>query len=396
MPENLLKTIHGPHDLKALSIDQLPQLADEVRECICDQISQTGGHFASNLGVIELTIALHYVFDFSQDRLLFDVGHQCYPHKLLTGRQELFPKLKSKGGMAGFPEPRESDFDLFSVGHAGTAIPTAAGMAIGDQALGEGHRRCVSIIGDASIINGVAMEGMNYAGTLDRQFLTILNDNGMAIDDPQGAVAQYFDRVRVSHTFEDLKKRGKEFLERIPGGSILEEIYHKSGEVLKAAILSEHMFEHFGHVCIGPVDGHDIPTLIGLFNEIKDIERPILMHVKTVKGKGYTPAEGDPFRFHAPKAGVVNGNGDNHNHHETNKQTTASQRLADSSNELEKSDCEVVKKPAGKSFTAAFSDAMKNVMARDDQVYAITAAMPDGTGLDKVATWGYCVRPLPS
>ncbi|QDU32670.1 1-deoxy-D-xylulose-5-phosphate synthase [Poriferisphaera corsica] len=376
MPQDLLKTINGPHDLKALSVDQLPQLADELRECICDQISRTGGHFASNLCVVELTIALHYVFDFAQDRLLFDVGHQCYPHKLLTGRQKLFPELKTKGGMAGFPEPRESEFDLFSVGHAGTAIPTAVGMAIGDTAIGEGHRRCVSIIGDASIINGVSMEGMNYAGTLNRQFLTILNDNGMAIGDPQGAVAQYFDRIRVSHTFDDLKKRGKEILEMIPGGSYLEDFYHRSGEVIKAAISTGHVFEHFGHVCVGPLDGHDLPTLVDLFNEVKDIEKPILLHVKTVKGKGYVPAEGDPFRFHAPKAGVVvNGNGEK------------KVEEALSKGELEKSDCSVVKKPAcgGKSFTAAFADGMKGLMAKDEKVYAITAAMPDGTGLDKVA-----------
>ncbi|QQE10681.1 1-deoxy-D-xylulose-5-phosphate synthase [Planctomycetota bacterium] len=385
MPQDLLKTINGPHDLKALSIDQLPQLADELRECICDQISRTGGHFASNLCVVELTIALHYVFDFAQDRLLFDVGHQCYPHKLLTGRQELFPNLKTKGGMAGFPEPRESDFDLFSVGHAGTAIPTAVGMAMGDAAMGEEHRRCVSIIGDASIINGVSMEGMNFAGTLNRQFLTILNDNGMAIGDPQGAVAQYFDRVRVSHTFGDLKKRGKEFLEMIPGGSLLEDFYHKSGEVLKAAISNGHVFEHFGHVCIGPIDGHDLPTLVDLFNDIKDIDRPILMHVKTVKGKGYVPAEGDPFRFHAPKAGVVNGNGEKVTESSGEKVEEKVTEVL-SNGELEKCDCSVVKKPAcgGKSFTAAFSDAMKDVMSRDEKVYAITAAMPDGTGLDKV------------
>ncbi|WP_432797919.1 1-deoxy-D-xylulose-5-phosphate synthase [Poriferisphaera sp. WC338] len=372
MPQDLLKSITGPHDLKKLSVDQLPQLADELRECICDQISRTGGHFASNLCVVELTIALHYIFDFASDRLLFDVGHQCYPHKLLTGRQSLFPDLKTKSGMAGFPEPRESDFDLFSVGHAGTAIPTAVGMAIGDQAIGEGHRRAVSIIGDASIINGVSMEGLNYAGTLNRQFLTILNDNGMAIGDPQGAIAQYFDRVRVSHAFDDIKKRGKEIIDRLPGGSFIEDLYQKSSEMFKAAVSTDHMFEHFGHVCIGPIDGHDIPTLLDILNDIKDVEKPILLHVKTVKGKGYHPAEGDPFRYHAPKPGVVN----------NSEEAKACEPAVPEG--MEKSDCQVVKKTAGKSFTAAFSDAMIDIMNRDEKVYAITAAMPDGTGLDKV------------
>ena len=377
MPQDLLKSIHGPHDLKKLSVDQLPQLAGEIRECICDQISRTGGHFASNLCVVELTIALHYVFDFAQDRLLFDVGHQCYPHKLLTGRQSIFSGLKTKGGMAGFPEPRESDYDLFSVGHAGTAIPTAVGMAMGDQAMGEEQRRIVSLVGDASVINGVALEGLNFAGTLNRQFLTILNDNGMAIDDPQGAIAQYFDRVRVSPTFEDIKKRGKEFLEKIPGGSLLEEFYHKGSGVAKAALSSDHMFEHFGHVCVGPIDGHDITTLIDLLNEVKDVEKPVLLHVKTVKGKGYDAAEGDPFRFHAPKAGVVcNGHAEE----------ACEGGVKAEQGELVKCDCSLEKKPKGgsKSFTAAFSDAMKDIMGRDEKVYAITAAMPDGTGLDKV------------
>src|SRR5690606_10756818 len=181
-----------------------------------DQVSKTGGHLAPNLGVVELTIAMHYVFDFSSDRLLFDVGHQCYPHKLLTGRLGLMSKLRTRQGMSGFPEPRESPYDLFSVGHAGTAISTAVGMARGDQLMGQGHRKTVAIIGDASIVNGVALEGLNNAGTLKRQMLVVLNDNGMSIAPPQGAIASYFDRVRVSHTYSDFKKRAHEVLQRVP------------------------------------------------------------------------------------------------------------------------------------------------------------------------------------
>eukprot|EP00752_Nemacystus_decipiens_P013789 g12242.t1 len=221
MAYDLLQTIAGPADLKKLSIKELKVLAQDIRDAICDQVSQSGGHLAPNLGVVELTLALHYVFDFGPprkieqdaegessgkgvtssggDRLLFDVGHQCYPHKLVTGRLDLLPKLRQRGGMAGFPEPSESDHDLFSVGHAGTAISTAVGMARGDQLMGQGNRRVVSLIGDASIVNGVALEGLNNAGTLNRQFLVVLNDNGMSIAKPQGAMAAYFDRVRVSH-----------------------------------------------------------------------------------------------------------------------------------------------------------------------------------------------------
>jgi len=354
----LLETIHGPADLKALAPERLPQLAHDIRHAICDQVARTGGHLAPNLGVVELTIALHYVFDFGHDRLLFDVGHQCYPHKLLTGRLPLLPKLRTSQGMAGFPEPRESDYDLFSVGHAGTAISTAVGMARGDDKLagGEGKsgRSVVTLIGDASIVNGVALEGLNNAGTLNRQFLVVLNDNGMSIGHPQGAMASYFDRVRVSHAYADLKKRGKEVLDRIPGGSYLEELYHRGGEMLKAMIASEHLFEHFGLVCVGPVDGHDLPTLIEMLREARDINRPVLLHAKTTKGKGFEFSEGDATTFHSPKPFTVEG-------------------------------CRVEVKSSGRSFTAAYADAMIQMMHDDESIVAVTAAMPDGTGLAQVA-----------
>ena len=368
MPEPLLPTIHGPRDLKKLSPDDLPRLAGEIRHAICEQVSRTGGHLAPNLGVVELTIALHYVFDFGHDRLLFDVGHQCYPHKLLTGRLGLLDKLRQRDGMSGFPEPKESDFDLFSVGHAGTAISTAVGMARGDDVLaapapgmasgsenpsGASDRCVVAVVGDASIVNGVALEGLNNAGTLHRQFLTVLNDNGMSISQPQGAMASYFDRVRVSPTYHDIKRRGKEILDRLPGGSILEEVYHRGSEMLKAMISHGHLFEQFGHICIGPVDGHDLPTLIATLAEVRDIKRPVLLHVKTIKGKGYEFAEGDATAFHSPKPFVREG-------------------------------CRVEIASGGRSFTAAFADAMQDVMADDERVFAVTAAMGPGTGVDKL------------
>ena len=364
MHPSLLSRLQSPADLKHLSLDGLTELAAEIRSAICDQVAQSGGHLAPNLGVVDLTIAMHRVFDFGHDRLLFDVGHQCYPHKLLTGRYPLFSKLRTRGGMAGFPEPSESNYDLFSVGHAGTAISTAVGMARGDslnnecwsvaQPLG---RRVVSLIGDASICNGVAMEGLNNAGTLKRQFLVVLNDNGMSIAKPQGALAAYFDRLRLSHTYGEFKRRAKEIAKRMPGGHTLSDAYHAMGEVSKTLISEETWFEHFGLVTVGPVDGHDIPTLIDVLNEAAHFDRPMVLHVKTIKGKGFLPAEGDATTFHSPAAFSV---------------------------QYETEGCRVELKKGARSFTAAFGEALGELMALDPKVVACTAAMPDGTGVAKV------------
>ncbi|MFI4896439.1 MAG: 1-deoxy-D-xylulose-5-phosphate synthase [Phycisphaerales bacterium JB059] len=360
---SILSTLSGPEDLRALPVDRLPEVASEIREAIIAQVSKTGGHLAPNLGVVELTIALHYVFDFAHDRLLFDVGHQCYPHKLLTGRQGLLEKLRTREGMAGFPEPLESGYDLFRVGHAGTGISTAVGMARGDTLSGEAYdpesnpegRRVVTLIGDASIANGVAMEGLNNAGTLRRQMLVVLNDNGMSISKPQGALAGYFDRVRVSHTYTDFKKGARKILGRIPGGSVLQEAYHRAGEMTKAMIAEHSWFEHFGLVTVGPIDGHDIPTLIEFLGEARDLDRPMVLHVKTVKGKGLDVAEDDATRFHSPKAFKVE----------------RDERLG----------CRVEMSGGGRSYTAAVADAVCEMMERDERVVTCTAAMPDGTGI---------------
>ena len=359
----LLPTIKTPADLRRLSIDELPILAQEIREAIFAQVSKVGGHLAPNLGVVELTIALHYVFDFSNDRLLFDVGHQCYPHKLLTGRLGMLDNLRTRAGMAGFPEPRESAFDLFSVGHAGTAISTAVGMARGDLLNKESFepetrpngRRVVTMIGDASIVNGLAMEGLNGAGTLKRQFLVVLNDNGMSIAKPQGAVASYFDRVRLSSTYGEMKKRAAGVLKGLPGGGMVKDAYHRLGEMAKIALAEDSWFEHFGLVAVGPVDGHDLRSLIEVLTEARDFDRPMVLHVKTIKGKGYGFAEGDATKFHSPAA--FNYDPDS---------------------------CRVEIKSEGRSFTSAFGEALTEMMKRDPKVVACTAAMPGGTGIDKV------------
>lgn len=346
-----------------MSIAELEELAREIREAIIGQVQRSGGHLAPNLGVVELSIALHRVFDFSHDRLLFDVGHQCYPHKLVTGRHPLLNKLRTREGMSGFPEPLESPFDLFRVGHAGTGISTAVGMARGDLLNGEAYdakhnpkgRSVVTLIGDASIVNGVAMEGLNNAGTLKRQFLVVLNDNGMSISKPQGAVAGYFDRVRVSHTYADFKKGAHQFLRRIPGGSMLEEAYHRAGEATKALISEDSWFEKFGLVTAGPIDGHDLPTLIEFLAEVRDINRPVLLHVKTVKGRGLDVAESDATKFHSPRPFSV-----------TRADANA---------------CRVEMPSAGRSFTTAFGEALAALMERDPRAVACTAAMADGTGV---------------
>ena len=366
MTLELLPTIKSPADLKRLRVDQLPQLAAEIRHAIIEQIRRSGGHFAPNLGVVELTIAMHYVFDFGHDRLLFDVGHQCYPHKLLTGRLPMLSKLRQADGMAGFPEPRESDYDLFSVGHAGTAISTAVGMAHGDRLNGEAFasktnpegRRVVSLVGDASIVNGVAMEGLNGAGTLDRQFLVVLNDNGMSIAKPQGAVAAYFDRLRVSPGYLAAKKTTRGVLSQIPGGRHVRDMYHVIGEIAKDTVTEDHWFEKFGLLTIGPVDGHDLPTLIDTFIEVRDVDRPIVLHVHTVKGKGFDFSEADATTFHSPKPFEIT--------------------------EEDAGRCRVELKSGGRSFTAAFSSALGDLMERDERVVTATAAMPDGTGLADV------------
>ncbi|MBL4590741.1 MAG: 1-deoxy-D-xylulose-5-phosphate synthase, partial [Phycisphaerales bacterium] len=361
----ILPSITTPADLRTLSLEQLEELAGEIRHSIIEQVSRSGGHLAPNLGVVELTIALHRVFDFSSDRLLFDVGHQCYPHKILTGRAELMSKLRTRDGISGFPEPSESEYDLFRVGHAGTAISTAVGMARGDTLNKKGYdpetnpdgRRVVSLIGDGSIVNGVAMEGLNNAGMLKRQFLVVLNDNGMSISKPQGAMAQYFDRVRVSHTYSDFKKSAGVLLDKMPGGGLLREAYHRMGEVTKAAISEDSWFEKFGLLTVGPIDGHDIATLIEFLTEARDLDRPMVLHVKTTKGKGLDVAEADATRFHSPKAFTVE------------RSTTTG--------------CKIEMAPSGRSFTSAFGQAMVELMERDEKIVIATAAMPDGTGVSK-------------
>ncbi len=357
---SLLEKIKSPPELRGLSMGELQQLAVEMRERIFGAVSKNGGHLASNLGVVELTIALHYVYDFGPypagpDRLLFDVGHQCYPHKMLTGRAGDFDKLRKKGHVSGFPSPEESAYDLFAVGHAGTAISTAVGLARGDAMLGKEKNHVVAVVGDASIVNGLAFEGLNNAGTLKRQLLMILNDNGMSISEPQGAFSQYLERVRVSTTYEEFKRFSEKLVHRLPSsvGHAIEHAWDSLCASVKSAMWAGSMFESMGIKYMGPIDGHDLPGLINFLAEIKHVNKPVLLHVKTRKGQGYEVAASEPTKFHSPAAFQVNG-------------------------------CRVeLSKGSGKAWTAAFADAMIDLADKDNRVVALTAAMPDGTGLSK-------------
>lgn len=345
-----LEKINSPADIKTLSVPELTELATELRELIAETVAKNGGHLASNLGVVELTLALHYCFDVPNDRLLWDVGHQCYVHKILTGRREKFSTIRVEDGLSGFPDVHESEYDQFSVGHAGTAIATAVGLAHGDQLAGR-DSHVISVVGDASIVNGLSFEGLNNAGVLRRQLLVILNDNEMAIDVTQGAMAKHLNRLRFTHAYEDLRRKVHNLLEYTSlGRSVLESLDHiKQG--VKTALTHGQIFEQMGITYLGPIDGHDLKELIRALTVVRDAPYPILLHVKTQKGKGYKFAASDPCAFHSPSGYELNG------------------------------DATIISPTSKKSFTSVFGNAIVELGERDDKIVALTAAMPDGTGL---------------
>jgi 1-deoxy-D-xylulose-5-phosphate synthase len=361
----LLEQINNPGDLKKLSTPQLRILADEIRQFILSSISKTGGHLASNLGIVELTLALHYVFDFKEDKLLWDVGHQCYTHKIITGRKEQFHRLRQPGGISGFPNPAESVYDQFVVGHAGTSIATAIGMALGEQirkTMDEGRRtrderrktsKIVAVIGDASIVNGVSFEALNNLGLVKRQLLIVLNDNSMAIDATVGAMAKYFSKVRLSQTYEDLRKTTRNILEHMPGiGKTVEEAIERIKKSIRMVLPASQMFESLNIPYFGPVDGHDVDSLIRLFRAMAELNHPAVLHVYTQKGKGFEPADTQPSKFHSTGPFKINGD--------------AIEPTAD------------VKRP---SFTGVFGKFLTELAEKDNRIVTITSAMCDGTGL---------------
>jgi len=351
--DTLLSRINSPADIRKLSLEELERLADEVRDRVIEVVSRNGGHLASNLGVADLTIALHYVFDFPTDRLLWDVGHQCYAHKLLTGRAGRFDTLRQGGGLSGFPSPAESDYDLFYTGHAGTAISTAAGLAWADKMQGRNDRKCVAVVGDASIVNGMSLEGLNNAALLKRQFLVILNDNSMAIDRTCGALAVALEKIRMTPKYADLKSSTEMLLKKLPlGGEITGALKHIR-EGLRTTLHGPRVFETLGFNYFGPISGHDIGTLIRVLQRMKELNRPVVLHVHTEKGRGCQYAVDDPCRFHSPSAHKIsNGKA-------------------------------VFKKLDRPIWTQCFADILIEKAAADPRIVAITAAMPDGTGLAK-------------
>lgn len=358
---SLLDGITKPSDIKRLTIEQLSELAEEMRQRIVDAVSRNGGHLASNLGVVELTLALHYVYDIGPfpegpDRLLFDVGHQCYPHKMLTGRAGRFGTLRKKGSISGFPNPQESPYDIFSVGHAGTAISTAIGIAKADAIAGRDNH-VMAIVGDASMVNGLSQEGLNHASGLKRQLLIILNDNGMSISKPQGAFAQYLERLRISTTYDEAKRVAERVVGRLPinVGHTVEAVWHHVKEGLKTAVWPGQPFESLGLKYFGPIDGHDLTEIIQMLSELKHLKAPMVLHVRTIKGQGYKIASDEPTKFHSPSSFKVNG------------------------------DHAEFAPASGKSWTNAFAESLNELAKNDKRVFALTAAMPDGTGLTKFA-----------
>ena len=351
MPYPLLDTIDSPAALRCLDRKQLPQLATELRAFLIDSVSQTGGHLSSNLGTVELTIALHAVFNTPEDRLVWDVGHQCYPHKVLTGRREGMNKLRMRHGVAGFPKRCESPYDTFGVGHSSTSISAALGMALAAKQKGE-ERKAVAIIGDGAMSAGMAFEAMNNAGVADADMLVILNDNEMSISPPVGALNNILTRLVSGKTFNAARKGARHMLEFAPP---LLELARRAEEHVKGMIAPGTLFEEFGFHYFGPIDGHDLDALIPTLENLRQLPGPKFLHVITKKGQGYKLAEADPILYHgvakfAPEQGIQSGKGG-----------------------------------AKLTFTQVFGDWLCDMAKADSRLVGITPAMREGSGMVRFA-----------
>lgn len=348
---DILNNISSPADVRALDASELPELCSRLRSYLVENVSKTGGHLASNLGVVELTVALHRVFDSSRDRLIFDVGHQCYVHKLLTGRMDRFPTLRALDGLSGFPKPSESRHDAFIAGHASNSISVGLGMARARTLLGRDFS-VVSVIGDGALTGGLAYEALADAGESGEPFIIILNDNGMSIDGNVGGVARYLARQRLKPSYAVFKRRYKRLMEMIPGGRRIYRVTHGIKSAVKNALLHCSMFEEMGLQYVGPVGGHDVPRLIEALKWAKGTAAPVLVHVRTQKGKGYAFSEQTPEQYHGvppfdESVGLICGRGD--------------------------------------TFSTVFGRELTRLAGEDARVCAITASMTDGTGLAEFA-----------
>lgn len=347
----LLEAIRDPADLRKLGVEKLPAVADELRRYITEVVMVNGGHLGSNLGTVELTLALHTCFDFLTDRLVWDVSHQTYAHKILTGRRESFRTLRQKGGLSGFTDPLESPYDTYAFGHAGTSLSTALGLACADAIL-KRDRRVVAVIGDAAIASGMPFEALNHGGELDRDLLIILNDNEMSISKSVGGLIRYFNKIRIQPLVTETKKELQHLVKSIPliGGPI-DQAIDKLITTVKGAIAPGHIFEELGFKYFGPIDGHNVRLLCDTLRTLKTIKGMVLLHLITQKGHGYAKAEEDPTRAHG-----------------------ISPRKSEPSPKAEAA-------PPTPMYTKVFTDALIDLAEKDPRVVAITAAMPDGTGL---------------
>ncbi len=343
----MLESIHSPADLRKLKRGDLPRLADDLRQCVLDNVSQTGGHLSSNLGTVELTVALHYVFNTPEDRIVWDVGHQTYPHKILTGRRERMPSLRQLGGLSGFPRRDESEYDTFGTAHSSTSISAALGMAIAARQKGE-SRHAIAVIGDGAMTAGMAFEAMNNAGIEDCKLLVILNDNDMSISPPVGALNRYLAQLMSGRFYSTAKNVGKNVLKGAPP---LFELAKRFEQHAKGMVVPATMFEQFGFNYIGPIDGHDLDSLIPTLENIKHLKGPQFLHVITKKGQGYKLAEDDPVNYHGPgkfdpKVGLV-----------------------------------PAAKPAKPSFMHIFGQWLCDMATADKRLVGITPAMREGSGM---------------
>ena len=349
-----LASIASPADLQQLEIEQLPGLAAEIRQFLLETVSETGGHLGSNLGAVELTLALHYCFNTPKDKIIWDVGHQAYTHKILTGRRDRFHTQRQYKGISGFPKRSESIHDAFGVGHASTSISAGLGMAVAAD-LDHDPSRVIAVIGDGSMTGGIAFEGLNQSGHLKKNLIVVMNDNEMSISKNVGAFSAFISRKLNNRHYRDLKKEMKELFSNIPSfGKDILKFARRAENSLKGFLTPGALFEALGFDYIGPIDGHDLPNLIEVFRSAREIEGPLLIHVMTTKGKGYLPAETKPDKFH----GVSSFNLD----------TGTAQ-----------------KKPSAASYTDYFGRTLCELAQSNDKIVAITAAMPDGTGLTPFA-----------
>jgi 1-deoxy-D-xylulose-5-phosphate synthase len=343
----LLNTIESPADLRKLSAAKLPDLAQELREFLIQSVSTRGGHFAAGLGTVELTIALHYVFDTPRDRIVWDVGHQAYPHKVLTGRRDQLHTIKQPGGLAPFPTRSESEYDTFGVGHSSTSISAALGMAVGAERLGD-DRRVVAVIGDGAMTAGMAFEALNHAGSLPTNLLVILNDNDMSISENVGALSSQLARALSGRMYAHLREGGKKVLRQMP---TVWELARRSEEHLKGMVLPGTLFEELGFNYIGPVDGHDVKALVTTLKNLRQLHGPQFLHVVTRKGKGYAPAEADPIKWHGPGP------------------------FDPASGTIFK------EKATGPTYSQIFGQWLCDMATRDPAIIGVTPAMREGSGL---------------